>query len=145
MQKILCFMTLLCGFSALQAAALPPPAPVNPALHPLIGNWAWTLPGKQCGETLTYRADGTRSGSSGEEVTQGRYEISAMPSPLSFYRLVETITESNGKQDCSGDLHEASAKPVIRFILFSPKHDQFIVCKEEELKTCVGPLKRVKE
>lgn len=145
MQKILCFISLLCGLSALQAADLPSPASVNPALHPLMGSWAWTLPGKQCSETLKYRGDGTRSGSSGEEVTQARYEISIMPSLLGFYRLAETISESNGKRDCSGDLHEASAEPSVRFIQFSPKRDQFIVCEEEELRACFGPLKRLKE
>lgn len=128
---------LLCGVTLLGAA--------EPAPHPIVGNWAWTLPGKQCSETLKYRADGTRSGSSGEEVTQARYEVSAMPSLLGFYRLAETISESNGKRDCSGDLHEASAEPVTRFIQFSPKRDQFIVCQEEELRACFGPLKRVNE
>ncbi|MEO7401277.1 MAG: hypothetical protein ABIV07_11020, partial [Polaromonas sp.] len=140
MRKIVCHITLLCGFPALQAADLPSPAAGAPALHPLTGNWAWTLPGKQCSETLRYRADGTRSGSSGEEVTQGRYEISAMPSLLGFYRLAETVTQSNDKPDCAGDVHPANGEPVTRFIQFSPRRDQFIVCKEEELKACFGPL-----
>ena len=68
-----------------------------------------------------------------------------MPSLLGFYRLVETVTESNGKRDCSGDLHEASGEPLTRFIQLSPKRDQFIVCKKEELKACFGPLRRLKE
>lgn len=145
MRKIICLMTLLCAFPALRAADLPQPAAGAAALHPLTGSWTWTLPGRQCGETLKYRADGTRSGSSGEEVSKALYEVSAMPSLLGFYRLIETTTESNGKRDCSGDLHEASGEPVIRFIQFNPKHDQFIVCREEELKACFGPLKRSNE
>jgi hypothetical protein len=32
---------------------------------------------------------------------------------------------------------------VIRFIQFSPKRDQFIVCKAATLEACFGPLKRV--
>ena len=142
MRKIIGFITLLCGFTALWAADLPPPAAGAPATHPLTGSWTWTLPGKQCRETLKYGADGMRSGSSGEEVSKARYEVSAMPSLLGFYRLEETTTESNGKRDCAGDLHDTSAGPVIRFIQFSPKRDQFIVCKEESLKACFGPLKR---
>lgn len=145
MRKIICLLTLLCGFPALRAADLPSAAAGAAAPHPLTGSWAWTLPGKPCRETLSYRADGTRSGRSGEEVRQGRYDISAMPSLLGFYRLVETTTESNGKRDCAGDVHEVSAEPVIHFIQFSPKRDQFIVCKEEELKACYGPLKRTTE
>ena len=142
MRKIICLIILLGGFPAVQAADLPPSAVSDLALHPLTASWAWTLPGKQCSETLQYRPDGTRSGTSGEEVTQARYEVSDKPSLLGFFRLVETTTESNGKRDCSGDLHDAYAEPVIRFIQFSPKRDQFIVCKSEELKACFGPMKR---
>ncbi len=134
--------TLLCSFASVQAAGPSSTAPAVPAQHPLTGSWTWTLPGKQCTETWQYRSNGTRTGSSGEETLQSRYEISAMPSLLGFYRLVETVTEGNGKKDCPGDLHQASGEPVTRFIQFSPKRDQIIVCKEESLKACFGPLKR---
>jgi hypothetical protein len=140
--------TLLCSAASAQAAGPQPPLSTPPAAaaqHPLAGRWAWTLPGKSCAETLSYRANGTRTGSSGEEVTQSRYEVSPVPSLLGFYRLLETVTQSNGKRDCSGDLHEAAGEPVTRFIQFSPQQDQFIVCKEESLKACFGPLKRTPE
>ena len=68
-----------------------------------------------------------------------------MPSLLGFYRLSETVTQSNDKPDCAGDVHPAGGEPVTRFVQFSPKHDQFIVCKQEELKACYGPLKRMPE
>ena len=142
MRKIACLITLLCSCPFLQAADLPQPAPAALA-HPLTGSWAWTLPGKQCSETLKYRQDGTRSGTSGEEVTQTRYEVSDKPSLLGFYRLSETLTQSNGKPDCAADLHTVTGESVTRFVQFSPKQDQFIVCKEEELKACYGPLKRL--
>ncbi|CAN5458399.1 hypothetical protein BH10PSE16_BH10PSE16_24010 [soil metagenome] len=136
---------LLCSLPSVQAAEplLAPPA----AQHPLTGSWSWTLQGKDkpCTENLHYRADGTRQGSSGEETTQSRYEVSPMPSLLGFYRLTETVTEGNGKKDCSGDLHEATGEPVTHFIQFSPKKDQLIVCREESLKACFGPLKRMPE
>jgi hypothetical protein len=143
---------LLCSAAAAQAAGpTPTPAPKSPSNapasatpHPLAGRWAWTLPGKSCAETLAYGAgtSGTRQGRSGDEVTQSHYDVSAMPSLLGFYRLTETVTESNAKPDCSGDLHEASGEPVTRFVQFSPKKDQLIVCKEESLQACFGPLKR---
>ncbi|MDP3709225.1 MAG: hypothetical protein Q8R56_14260 [Polaromonas sp.] len=142
---------LLCSVASAQAAGPLPSAPtvVTPpaaaAQHPLAGSWSWTLPGKSCVETLYYRANGTRRSTSGEEVTQSRYEVSPVPSLLGFYRLVETVTQSNGKRDCSGDLHEASGEPVTRFIQFSPQQDQLIVCKEESLQACFGPLKRTPE
>ncbi|MGH8848140.1 MAG: hypothetical protein ACREXQ_13010 [Polaromonas sp.] len=108
-----------------------------------MGTWTWTLPGRQCAETWQYRADSTRLGTSGEEVTQGGYDISPKPGLLGFYQVAETVTKANGKRDCSGDLHEASDERVTRFIQFSPKLDQLIVCKAESLHACFGPLKRV--
>ena len=132
------FLTGLFSF-ALAHAAEPP----LPALHPLNGSWSWTLPGKPCTERLDYRANGMRQGGSGEETTQSRYEVAAIPSLLGFYRLTETVTKSNAKADCSGDVHEVSGEPVTRFIQFSPKKDQLIVCREESLKACFGPLKRL--
>lgn len=151
MRQILFSILLLCSLSSAQAQVQSQPsgaassADSSSAVHPLVGRWAWVLPGKSCGESLAYRADGTRSASSGQEQTQSRYEISAMPSLLGFYRLSETVTQSNDKPDCAGDLHPSTGEPVTRFVQFSPKHDQFIVCKEEELKACYGPLKRMPE
>ena len=76
-----------------------------PAAHPLVGTWSWTLPGKTCTETWQYRADGKRLGTSGEEVTQADYQVPAKPTTTGFYPVTETVTNSNGKRDCSGDLH----------------------------------------
>jgi hypothetical protein len=134
------FSLALCSLFSAHAAE---PLPSAPAPHPLTGSWSWTLPDKPCTEQHHYRANGTRLGSSGEETTQSRYEVAAIPSLLGFYRLSETVTESNGKRDCSGDLHEAPGEPVTRFIQFSPRKDQLIVCREESLKACFGPLKRL--
>ena len=145
MQKLLLHAALFFSFATVQAAGPLPAAsaaPATPAQHPITGNWIWTLPGKKCTETLSYRAEGTSTGSSGAEATQSRYRIAAIPSLLGFYRVAETATQANGKRDCSGDLHEVSGEPVIRFIQFSPKQDQLIVCKAESLQACFGPLKR---
>ena len=134
------FAIVLCSlFSVHAAEPLPSAAPP----HPLTASWSWTLPDKPCTEQLHYRADGTRLSSSGEETTQSRYEVAAIPSLLGFYRLSETVTDSNGKRDCSGDLHTAPGEPITRFIQFSPRKDQLIVCREESLKACFGPLKRL--
>jgi hypothetical protein len=141
-------VVLCCGLAQAQPAG---PAPTASAAkpsgaaapHPRLGTWSWTLPGKQCTETLQYRADGRRLGTSGEEVTQGDYQVPAKPTTTGFYPLTETVTNSNGKRDCSGDLHADGDESVIRFIQFSPKQDQFIVCKTASLEACFGPLKRM--
>ena len=135
---------LLCGPAAAQTVK--PAAPASAAAataHPIVGTWSWTLPGKTCTETWQYRTDGKRLGTSGEEVTQGDYQVPAKPTTTGFYPLTETVTSSNGKRDCSGDLHTDGDESVLRFIQFSPKQDQFIVCKAASLEACFGPLKRV--
>lgn len=129
---------LCCAFAQAQPAS---PGPAT--AHPIVGTWSWTLPGKTCTETWQYRTDGRRLGTSGEEVTQGDYQVPAKPTTTGFYPLTETVTSSNGKRDCSGDLHADGDESVIRFIQFSPKQDQFIVCKAASLEACFGPLKRV--
>ena len=137
---------LSCGLAQAQSPAAAPSAAkpaTAPAQHPLIGTWTWTLPGKTCTETLQYRADGKRLGTSGEEVTQGDYQVPLKPTAAGFYPQTETVTNSNGKRDCSGDLHANGDESVLRFIQFSPKQDQFIVCKGASLEACFGPLRRV--
>ena len=142
MRKLSVLTALLCGIFSAQAAEPSSTSSAPTAQNPLTGSWSWTLPGKQCTETWHYRANGTRTGNSGEEALQSRYQIRPCPSLLGFYRLDETVTAANGKRDCAGDLHEVSDEPVTRFIQFSPKRDQFIVCREESLNACFGPLKR---
>ena len=137
----LLFVAALCSVGAPSIAAGPANAPTG--THPISGQWTWTLPGKACTETLQYRTGGKRLGSSGEEVTESEFQITPLPGLLGFYRLVETVTQSNGKPDCAGDLHEALGNSVTRFIQLSPRLDQMIVCREESLKACFGPLKRV--
>lgn len=135
-------MAAALALGAAQASAADPASPQPAGVHPLTGKWTWTLPGTTCGETLQYRADGTRIGSSGEEVTEGNFQITPKPSLLGFYRLNESLTNANGKRDCASDLHEAGADSPVRFIQFNPKMDLLIVCKAESLKACYGPLRR---
>ncbi len=113
------------------------------AAHALTGTWTWTLPGKACSETLQYRPNGDRLATSGEQVTNGDYEVTRAPSAAGFHRLTETVTQTNGKRDCYGDLQGSNEESATRFIQFSPAQDQFIVCKAESLQACFGPLRRV--
>ena len=138
MYKSILSALLLGSLVSAQAA----PALRSAAKHSLIASWSWALPGTQCTETLRYLANGTRTSTSGEEVAKSRYEVTPVPSLLGFYKIIETLTETNGKADCAGDMHEVSGEPVTRFIQLSPKKDQLIVCKEESLQACFGPLKR---
>ena len=137
-------MTILCLGAARASAAGPAGAQAS-GVHPIAGKWTWTLPDKACVETLHYRTDGTRTGASGEEATQGNFQVTAKPSLLGFYRLTETVSVANGKPDCSGDQQAAGAENIVRYIQFNPKQDLFIVCKNESLQACYGPLQRAPE
>ena len=143
MRKLFLLAALLCRFTAAQAAGPMATEPAPPSQHPLTGIWTWTLPGSSCTETWHYRANGTRTATSGEELALSDYEVPARPSLPGFYRVVETVTSANGKPDCAGDVHEVSSDPVTRYLQFSPRLDQLIVCKAESLQACFGPLKRV--
>lgn len=138
----LMLITALCVGAVRSIAADPANSPV-PGQHPITGQWTWKLPDKACTETLQFRADGIRVGTSGEESTEGPYQITTKPSLLGFYRLTETLTVANGKRDCSGDLQAASGETVTRYIQFSPTNDLLIVCMTESLRACYGPLRRV--
>jgi hypothetical protein len=133
------------AMGAAQSIAADPAGAPAAALHPITGKWTWTLPGKACLETVDFRADGKRVSTSGEEMTEGDFQITSRPSLFGFYRLNETLTVANGKRDCAGDLHVAGDESTTRFVQFSPKKDQLIVCKTESLQACYGPLRRVAE
>ena len=138
----LLLITALCVGSVQSIAADPVSAPAA-GIHPIIGKWIWKLHSNACTETLQFRGDGTRIGTSGDEATEAQYQITPKPSLLGFYRLSETLTAANGKRDCSGDLHAAGEEIVTQYVQFSPKHDLLIVCKTESLQVCYGPLRRV--
>jgi hypothetical protein len=140
----LLLITALCVGSAQSIAAGPASAPAV-GIHPITGKWIWKLHSNACTETLEFRGDGSRVGASGDEITEGQYQITPKPSLLGFYRLTETLTVANGKRDCSGDLHAEGEESVTRYVQFSPKHDLLIVCKSESLQACYGPLRRVAE
>ena len=132
---------LVCTHACAQAAGPTPPASAVP--HPLVGSWSWSLPGQQCTETWKYHAEGTRESVSGNEITKSSHQVSSQPSITGFYRLTEVIIESNEKKDCSGDLHQVSGEPLTRFIQFSPNKKKLIVCREDSLNACFGPLTRL--
>lgn len=144
-------LTLLTTLAALAAAQ-------TPATHPLVGVWRATVvispaatasvaapsaaKPAACVETMDYRANHIRLGTSGAEITRATYDVSAKASADGFYRLAQTILEANGKPDCAGDLHSKADDTLVRFIQFSPRQDQFIVCQSASLAACFGPFRR---
>jgi hypothetical protein len=139
--RTLFFLTSLLGITMAVHSASDVPA--VPAGHPLTGTWSWTLFGGGCTETYQYRVNRTVLATSGQEVSEKKYEITPTPDAAGFFKLVETVIRQNEKKDCSGTLSEGPGEQTIRYIQFSPKQDKLIVCEDASLKACFGPLIRI--
>jgi hypothetical protein len=109
---------------------------------PILGYWKLSVPSLQCSEVYFFKADGSSEVSSGEERSESHYEISNIPTLKGFYKFTDTIVKNNGKPDCSG-----STTPIgdtaVNYLRFSPAGDQMIMCRDESLDACLGPLKRI--
>jgi hypothetical protein len=79
------------------------PAPA-PAPSPILGEWDWSSKDGKCKEVHAYRADGTASTRSGDEVLEKTY--TAEDYGGGFWIVRETVTASNGGRDCLGGTTE---------------------------------------
>ena len=130
--------------TCLSACSLDPirTAPLIRSDHPFLGRWTWSYKG--CTETYDHRRDGTASVTSGEEVGASKYTISDQPEQSGYYRLVDTVTQSNGKTGCDGT---PGGTPIgdraVLFVRFLPSGNEMLICNTASLDECVGPLWRV--
>ena len=122
------------------ALADPPHAPKTN--HPIIGAWVFAVPDTECEETYYMRQDGTTLVTSGEEVAESVYEIADEPSPKGYYRNVDRIVRDNGKKDCAGSITKVGTE-VTNYIRFHPSGNMIIICRDESLAACFGPLFRL--
>ncbi|GAB3468765.1 hypothetical protein [Polaromonas eurypsychrophila] len=60
---------------------------------------------------------------SGQKVTEKKYESAAAADTAGFYRLVETVVRQNDKRDCSSAVLDGPGEQHTRFIQFSPQDD----------------------
>lgn len=110
--------------------------------HPILGTWIFAVPETDCEETYYVRQDGTTLVTSGQEVAESVYEIQDEPSAKGFYRNTDRIVKDNGKPDCAGTITKVGTE-VTNYIRFHPSFDMMIVCKDESLDACFGPLYRL--
>ena len=68
--------------------------------NPVLGEFSWSPTGAVYPETYIYRADGTKTGTSGGELLEKTYTISKAEGGM--YLLQETVTAGNGGKDCQG-------------------------------------------
>lgn len=114
------------------------------ANHPLIGTWRIDLPTLSCHEIYRIRANGTTLVTSGQEVAESTFSLSDRPTERGFYKWVDKITRDNGKKDCAGEVMEIGHEST-NYIIMHPSGNQFLMCEEEDIKTCIGPFNRLKD
>jgi len=133
-------VAILCAAAAVARADPPRPTARD---HPILGRWTIALPDGSCNETYTFRPDGTSLVTSGEEIAESVFEISAKPGASGFYKWTDKLVKDNGKKDCAGQVTPVG-NTVTNFVQFHPSGDIFILCADETLDTCIGPFKRVR-
>ncbi|HEX4583851.1 MAG TPA: hypothetical protein VH183_03415 [Burkholderiaceae bacterium] len=138
MRKLL--LAVAMGAVASLASADPPRPPKTN--HPILGTWIFAVPDTDCEETYYMRQDGTTLVTSGQEVAESVYEIADEPSANGFYKSIDRIVKDNGKPDCAGGITKVGAE-VTNYIRFHPSSNMMIICKDESLKACFGPLFRL--
>lgn len=137
MQRLACLLIALLSISTASADTTPS---VDPD-HPILGTWAFIVPGTRCVETYHYYANGTTRATSADEVAESRYQISDMPSFNGTFKLVDTATKDNGKKDCSGNITPVGDS-VTLFVYIDPANQSMLICQKENGTNCFGPLLR---
>lgn len=133
-------LALVFAVLADRASADPPRLPKTN--HPILGTWIFAVPETDCEETYYMRQDGTTLVTSGQEVAESVYEIDDEPSAKGFYKSTDRIVKDNGKPDCAGDITKVGSQ-VTNYIRFHPSSNMMIICKDESLDACFGPLYRL--
>ena len=130
--------------STLSIADSLPPGGTQPTLpngaHPIVGVWTWTLR-NTCSETYNYRSDGVLNVTSGDEIAESSYTIDAVPRASGFYKLVDKVINTNGKPDCGGE-PTPIGEVGTTFIRFDSSGTKIVMCMDESMRQCIGPLAR---
>ena len=111
---------------------------VDPMKHPILGLWEYTENG--CTETYQFLSNGSRRGTSANEIIEATYSISAKPLPNGFYLLTDRVVRDLGGAACSGsdvDLTNSVTKVLVRF---SADYRRLRFCSIQDSSQCFGPL-----
>jgi hypothetical protein len=114
--------------------------PVRAHGNPILGNWRWSSKDGRCKEHHEYRADGTATVRSGDEVLQKSYTIERYKGGA-YFLVHEEVKASNGGKDCTGQV-TAVGKQSGMFVL--PTNDGgYYTCSSDEGWGCFGTASRV--
>jgi hypothetical protein len=133
---------LAIGIAMLQSAAKAAPPHRPKTNHPILGTWVFAVPDTDCEETYYVRQDGTTLVTSGAEVAESVFEVDDEASEKGFYRNTDRIVKDNGKPDCAGNVTKVGTE-VTNYIHFHPSGNMMIICRDESLDACFGPLYRL--
>jgi hypothetical protein len=111
----------------------------------IVGKWTWTRTENTCTEVYDYRADGTVHVVSGDEVTDNTYAIDATPDGNGFFKMVLKVVKDHGGKDCADSEEDSTGQEQAVFVLFHTSKPLHVVCRDPDLDTCYGPLRRVQE
>lgn len=114
-----------------------------PEGHVMIGTWKIDVPGTDCFEMYDIRADGTMQVTSAGQVVRTEYALAETRTAEGFYRWTDFIVEENGMPDCLGNMVSKGGSAT-HFITVHHSSDQFLMCQQANLQTCIGPFVREK-
>ena len=106
----------------------------TPADNPVLGEFNWSPTGADCPETYIYRADGTKTGTSADEVLEKTYTISQADGGM--YLLEETVTATNGGKDCQGGTTAVGASS--RTYIMPLNGGGYFTCASPDTMSCFG-------
>lgn len=107
--------------------------------NPVLGDWKWRSKDGKCLETHSYRADGTATIKSGEEVLEKTYTISKLKS--GGYFIESTVVSTNGLDDCTGSPTPVGAKASVHIMLL--KGGDYFTCAGKDGLSCYGGAKKI--
>jgi hypothetical protein len=119
---------------ALSLAAASGAAASASASSPIVGEWDWSSKDGKCKEVHAYRADGTATTRSGDEVLEKTY--TAEDYGGGFWIVRETVTASNGGKDCLGGT--TSVGKQAGFFALPVNGGGYYTCSSNEGWGCYG-------
>lgn len=107
---------------------------------PVLGTWNISFAGGKCLEVHTYRADGTSTKQSAEEVLEETWEIDNVEPGV--YVVGAQVTKTNGKKDCTGKPTAVGARSnaILRF----NNNGDYYICPNHNTLSCNGSATKVK-
>lgn len=106
--------------------------------NPVVGDWEWNPTRGQCREMHSYRADGSATTRSGEEILEKTYAITKVSAGT--YRLDMKVVASNGGKDCLGSTTAVDATATTYVMLLND--GGYFTCASEDGMSCYGSARR---